>query len=136
LDAGRMHRSHVQKSNVGVHARLRIYVATLADLFTSVGTLTMIVRISLEVNRIAIDLTRPLMSSSRGEVGIDELLLSVAISLEHDLRSVCLRRRVDRKTTQVRQNLSSHVVVLTRFERRLSGLHVISAVVADLHPLF
>src|SRR5690606_33129354 len=120
LDAGRMHGGDIQKSHIRVHPRLGVDIATLAHDFITIRALAVIELVAREHLR---------------EIRVDEALLSISLALENDLRSVSLRGGVDRETAQVRQNLTSRVVVLTSLESRLGALHVVGTVVRDLEPL-
>src|SRR5690606_18356131 len=120
LDRGRMHGGHVEKSDILVHARLSVDIASLTRGLTSISRLPHVERVARE---------------HLGEVGVLELLLRLSIVSKYDLRGMLLGRGVDWKSREVCQDLSRNEVPLQMLERLIGGLNVVRTVVGDLSDL-
>ena len=114
-----MHRRNIQKRNVGVEPRLRIYVSTLPNLFATIGALAEVVLVAGE---------------HLAQVRVNEFLLRVALLSEHNSGSVLLRGVVDRKAAQISKHLTSDEVLVAGVKRTLGCPNVVLTISRNLHP--
>ena len=135
LNRGGVHGSHVEKCDIAVHARLGVDVTTLADLFALVRALSEVVDVPREMNRIRPDLLTVLELLSRSQVGVDKLVLRLAVVPENDPGGVRVRGRVHRQSGNIGQHTTSDEVLVAIVEDRLRGGDVVCAVVRNLKDL-
>ena len=115
-----MHRDNIHQRDVLVDPRFSVDVATFAWVFALVRALAELKLVTGEFFR---------------QVGVDELLLRVAVIPEDDLSRMTLCRVVHGQTRQLREDLPGYEVVLAVVEDRFRSLDIVRAVLHHSIPV-
>ena len=149
-DAGGVHGCNIQQSDVSVHTRLGIDIATLANFFAAISRLTLVKLVAGEdgtvfliKGRIVVILFRPELErqivhaanlAGIAHIAIIELILRFLISTEDDLGGQSVRGVVDGHSSHIGQDLTSNEVSLTSIEDRFGSDDIVVAIFSDLLP--
>ena len=143
-DTARVHRGNIQQSNVPVHARLCIDVATFTDFFAPVCRLAALENItgkdrsSLNVKAGVLRVIRVtdfvLNCSQVTHVTVVELVLRLAVPAKYNPGGQAVGRIIDRHLGDIRQDFSRGEIRLPGVEDCFCGNNVIVTVFCNLLP--
>ena len=145
-----MHRSNIQQSDISVHTRLGIDIATLANFFAAISRLAFVELVTREdrtvflvKRRIVVIFFRPKLErqivhaanlTGIAHVAVIELILRLLVSTEDNLCGQSVRGIVDGHSSHIGQDLTSYEVSLTGIEYCLRSNDIIVTILGDLLP--
>src|SRR5438046_457936 len=113
-----MHRSNIQKSNTSINSRFSIDIASFSWIFSPIAAFPKLEFVS---------------GKFFAQVCIDKTTLRIFIIAEYDSSGMPLGRVINRKSTELRENLASKKISPATFQYRFSSLNIINTVFH--HPL-
>ena len=145
-----MHRSNIQQSDISVHTRLGIDIATLANFFAAISRLAFVELVTREdrtvflvKRRIVVIFFRPKLErqivhaanlTGIAHVAVIELILRLLVSTEDNLGGQSVRGIVDGHSSHIGQDLTSYEVSLTGIEYCLRSNDIIVTILGNLLP--